>query len=332
MDLSILQKALDRERKSRKHAERLLEEKSRELYESFQSLEEAHEELKQNQRQLVQSEKMASLGVLSAGVAHEINNPIGFVSSNLSTLSEYVPVFYETFVLLKDLLSKLENDPGHDINYLTVQSFLEDKEVDFLVEDTAEILAETREGLTRVTDIVAGLQTFARAEKATMEEVDIVACMRSTASLVKADSKHSFEIIDELCSVPTVMGNTGKLGQVFMNLIVNAVQAVSSVKEDGRVTLRSSQKDRFVCVEVCDDGPGMSESVIEKIFEPFYTTKAEGEGTGLGLSLTQGIIDEHGGRIELSSKLGEGSTFTIALPVHDAISAAGLARMPYSNS
>ncbi len=314
MDLAILHKALERERASRKHAERLLEEKSRELFESFQQLEYAHEELKQNQTKLVQSEKMASLGVLSAGVAHEINNPIGFVSSNLSTLAEYTPVFYEAFVLLKSLLAKLENEPNYQTDYQKVRSFLEEREVEFLVEDTTDILAETREGLRRVTDIVTGLQSFARVEKATTEPIDLVHCVRSTASLIKSDSKHQFELLDELVDIPPINGNAGKLGQVFMNLIVNAIQALSTCKDDGRIRLRSYTNKRFACVDVSDNGPGMSQDVLEKIFEPFYTTKEEGEGTGLGLSLTQGIIDEHGGSIHVISELGQGTTFTIALP------------------
>lgn len=315
MDLSTIEKALSRERESRKRAERLLEEKSRELFESFQQLENAHEELKQNQRKLVQSEKMASLGVLSAGVAHEINNPIGFVTSNLSTLNEYTPIFYEAFVLLKNLLSKLESEPAYRSDYHAVKSFLEEKQVDFLVEDTSDILVETLDGLRRVTDIVAGLQTFARAENASMELIDPVECVRSTASLIKSDSKHQFELVDELIDVPPIVGNAGKLGQVFMNLIVNAIQAVSSAREDGKVSLRSYLDKQFVCIDVCDDGPGMTPEVVEKIFEPFYTTKEEGEGTGLGLSLTQGIVDEHGGIIRVESEAGKGTTFTIALPL-----------------
>ncbi len=315
MDLSSVQRALKRERASRKLAERLLEEKSRELFESFQKLEGAHEELKQNQRQLVQSEKMASLGVLSAGVAHEINNPIGFVSSNLATLSEYTPVFHEAFLLLKTLLKKLENEPAYASDYQTVKQFLEEREIDYLVEDTTDILAEIHEGLRRVTEIVSGLQSFARADKAIMEPIDIIACVRSTASLVKSDAKHRFELVDELVDTPFVIGSTGKLNQVFMNLIVNAIQAVSSVKDNGKVTLRSRVQGHFVNVEICDDGPGIDAALVDKIFEPFFTTKEEGEGTGLGLSLTQGIIKEHDGEIIVDSKPGIGTRITIAIPI-----------------
>ncbi|MFK7733303.1 MAG: sensor histidine kinase [Pseudomonadales bacterium] len=317
MELATIERALKRERASRKLAERLLEEKSRELFDSFRELEGAHEELKQNQQQLVQSEKMASLGVLSAGVAHEINNPIGFVTSNLATLDEYTPVFHEAFLLLKQLLKKLEAEPSCQADYKAVKSFLEEREVDFLVADTSDILAEIHEGLRRVTEIVSSLQSFARADKAIMEPIDIIACVRSTVSLVKSDAKHQFQLVDKLIETPMVIGSTGKLNQVFMNLIVNAVQAVSSIKSDGKVTLRSFVQERFVNVEIGDDGPGIEPALVEKIFEPFFTTKEEGEGTGLGLSLTQGIIREHGGEISVNSQLGIGTKITISIPICD---------------
>ncbi len=306
--VDTLNRALERERKRRAHAEQLLEEKSRELFHSYESLEKAHEELKENQKKLVQSEKMASLGILSAGIAHEVNTPIGFVLSNVTTLGEYTPQFSRLYEELKNLLEKLPDDDRQRIS-----RFLEEEEIDFIVEDTGDLVSESLEGVTRVRDIVAGLKTFSHADNDSIEPVDINDVINSTLTLARSEIERAGQLSTDLQDVPALMGNRGKLGQVIMNLVVNASQAIC--EEKGEILVRSRCVDDEVVIDIQDNGCGMDEETQMKLFTPFFTTKEVGEGTGLGLTITFGIVEEHRGRIEVSSALGEGTTFSVHLPL-----------------
>lgn len=309
----VLLRSLERERARRKLAERLLEEKSSELYESFKDLEISHSALKEQQQQTLMSEKMASLGVLSAGIAHEINNPVGYVHSNLCTLREYTPVFFSAYTMLAELVSEVEENSPLADRCRTIRDFLEETDVDELVSDTSDILDETMEGLQRIRDIVTDLQSYARSNQSSMAPVAINACIRATASLVRTDPKYDCEYIDHLSDVPDIVGNAGKLRQVFMNLIVNATQAVEPGR--GQITMRTAANDESLIIEIEDNGAGIDEKTQERLFEPFFTTKEEGVGTGLGLSVSQGIIADHGGKISVRSELGTGTIFSIELPL-----------------
>ncbi len=252
--------------------------------------------LQSTQAQLMQSEKMASIGQLAAGVAHEINNPVGYVYSNLSTLQGYVD---ELLKVVRHLSGKGTGPaPSCDI--------------DFLEEDIPALVSETREGLDRVKKIVQDLKDFSRVDKSDdWEPANLVKGLESTLNIVANEVKYKATVVKELVPLPEVPCLLTQLNQVFMNLLVNAAQAIPN---KGTITLRSGFDDKNVWVEVSDDGCGMPAEVQARIFEPFYTTKPVGKGTGLGLSVSYSIVQKHQGNIELRSAPGEGTTFRVVLP------------------
>ncbi|HEV7912128.1 MAG TPA: ATP-binding protein [Albitalea sp.] len=253
-------------------------------------------QLQSTQQQLLQSEKMASIGQLAAGVAHEINNPVGYVYSNLGTLNGYVA---ELLAVVRHLRGKGEGpEPACD--------------VDFLEEDIPQLMSETREGLDRVKKIVQDLKDFSRIDKSDdWEEANLVKGLESTLNIVQNEIKYKASVVKELVPLPDVPCLPTQLNQVFMNLLVNAAQAIPN---KGTITLRSGFDDGRVWVEVADDGCGMPADVQARIFEPFYTTKPVGKGTGLGLSVSYSIVQKHNGRIELASAPGQGTRFRVVLP------------------
>jgi two-component system, NtrC family, sensor kinase len=279
-----------------------------ELQENFERIKETNRKLEEAQNQLLQSDKMASIGQLAAGVAHEINNPIGFVSSNLHTLKAYVGD-------LLDLIGAYEaaNDGQQDLG---AQSHLvevrERVEMDYLREDLPQLMTESADGLARVKKIVQDLKDFSRVDQAEWQEADLNAGVESTLNVVMHEVKYKAEIRKALTPIPLVRCLAAQLNQVFMNLIVNASHAI-----DGRgvITLSSGQVDDWVWVEVADTGCGMPLDVQRRIFEPFYTTKPVGKGTGLGLSLSFSIVQKHGGSIQVKSELGKGSAFRVWVPI-----------------
>jgi len=253
-------------------------------------------QLQSTQQQLMQSEKMASIGQLAAGVAHEINNPVGYVYSNLGTLSGYVD---ELLKVVRHLSGKGTGPaPACDI--------------DFLEEDIPALVSETREGLDRVKKIVQDLKDFSRVDKSDdWEPANLVKGLESTLNIVANEVKYKATVVKELVPLPEVPCLLTQLNQVFMNLLVNAAQAIAN---KGTITLRSGFDDKNVWIEVSDDGCGMPADVQARIFEPFYTTKPVGKGTGLGLSVSYSIVQKHQGNIELRSAPGAGTTFRVVLP------------------
>ncbi len=258
--------------------------------------------LEQTQGQLLQSEKMAAVGQLAAGVAHEINNPIGFISSNLSSLSSYLKKLFE-------LLQAYEQQsvaPSPAIQAARIQA-----DIDFLREDIPNLLQESSEGLVRVQRIVLGLRDFSHVDDGQWHEADLNDSLQSALGMVWNEIKYKVEVIQELAPLPPVQCIAAQLHQVFVNLLLNAAQAIAT---RGRITLRSKAQGEHVLIEISDTGTGMSEEVQKRIFEPFYTTKAVGQGTGLGLSICWEIIQRHQARIEVRSAAGVGTTFRITLP------------------
>ncbi|HEX6705172.1 MAG TPA: ATP-binding protein [Albitalea sp.] len=253
-------------------------------------------QLQATQQQLLQSEKMASIGQLAAGVAHEINNPVGYVYSNLSTLQGYVG---ELLAVVRHLRGTGDGpEPACDI--------------EFLEEDIPQLVSETREGLDRVKKIVQDLKDFSRVDKSDdWEEANLVKGLESTLNIVQNEIKYKAAVVKELVPLPDVPCLPTQLNQVFMNLLVNAAQAIPA---KGTIVLRSGFDAACVWVEVGDDGCGMSPEVQSRIFEPFYTTKPVGKGTGLGLSVSYSIVQKHNGKIELKSTPGQGTTFRVVLP------------------
>ena len=262
--------------------------------------------LAEAQAQLLQSEKMASVGQLAAGVAHEINNPVGFVNSNLGTLQRYV----------KDLLHVLTTYEQSEAEMLeetrdALLALKEKVDMAYLRQDIDLLLTESVDGLQRVKTIVRDLKNFSRADAHEMELANIEQGLESTLNVAWNELKYKAEIIKEYERVGEVKCNLAQLNQVFMNLLVNAVHAI---EEHGQITLRTGQDSESIWVEVEDTGKGIAAEHIDHIFEPFFTTKPVGKGTGLGLSLSYGIVQQHGGRIDVSSTVGKGSIFRVVLP------------------
>jgi signal transduction histidine kinase/DNA-binding response OmpR family regulator len=264
--------------------------------------------LQETQDQLLQSEKMASIGQLAAGVAHEINNPVGFVNSNISTLQKYVEhllALLETYEQAESLLhgSALQN----------IQTAREEADIEFLKEDVLALLQESHQGLIRVKQIVQDLKDFSHVDEGEWQQVDLHQGLDSTLNIVNSELKYKADVVREYGELPITECIGSQLNQVFMNLLVNAAHAM---EERGVITIRTGTENIWVWVEISDTGKGIEPEHLNRIFDPFFTTKPVGTGTGLGLSLSYGIVEKHGGRIEVDSELGKGTTFRVWLPVH----------------
>ena len=271
---------------------------------------ELNRKLEEAQNQLLQSEKMASLGQLAAGVAHELNNPIGFVRSNVTTLKGYLD---SLFGIIQAYDAKAaESMPPEALAALAAIKQRED--FDFLHEDIFQLLAESQDGLTRVQDIVQNLKDFSRVGESGFGWADLHACLDSTLNIIWNELKYKCTVVKHYDqTLPQVYCIASQLNQVFMNLLVNAGHAIA---EKGEITITTRQTaDGTVQVAISDTGCGIAAEHLPHLFEPFFTTKPIGKGTGLGLSITYGIIGKHKGSIDVSSEVGKGTTFTVNLPV-----------------
>jgi two-component system, NtrC family, sensor kinase len=279
-----------------------------ELELNYERIKQTNSRLEEAQNQLLQSEKMASIGQLAAGVAHEINNPIGFVSSNLGSLRGYIEPVFGLLALLKRLPpAVLPDELSAELD--RVDALVD---LDFVQEDLPQLLNESEEGLSRVKKIVQDLKDFSRVDHADWQDADLNSGLDSTLNVVMNEVKYKAEVRKNYGVLPPVRCIAAQLNQVFMNLIVNAAHAIP---ERGTITLTTRTEGDWVCVEVADTGTGMTEEVKRRIFEPFFTTKPVGKGTGLGLSLSFSIVQKHGGRIEVDSEPGVGTRFRVWIPV-----------------
>ena len=273
--------------------------------------------LKTTQSQILQAEKMASIGQLAAGVAHEINNPIGFISSNLDALNDYMTDFdtlLEHFQKLEKTLkeSNQENLSSEIKKQIqTISDFEEEIEVDYLKDDIPELLKDCKEGTGRVGKIVGDLKSFAHPGNDEQMLVDVNKGLESTLNVVNNEIKYKATVTKNFGDIPLVEGYPQKLNQVFMNILVNAAQ---SIKEKGEIKIVTKQKGKYVAVSISDNGCGIEKDHLSKIFDPFFTTKAIGKGTGLGMNIAYNIIEEHKGKIDIKSQVGKGTVFTIILP------------------
>lgn len=264
--------------------------------------------MEDTQSQLLQSEKMAAIGQLAAGVAHEINNPIGFVNSNLGTLRSYTERLLNVIAAYEQCQAKVKDIPMDDIAAVRAEA-----DLDFLREDVISLLKESQEGLTRVKKIVQDLKDFSHVDEAEWQEADLNEGIESTLNVVSNEIKYKAEVVRQYGQLPPVRCIAAQVNQVLMNLLVNAAQAIEN---RGTITVRSGIDGPLVWIEVQDTGKGMSPEVQKRIFEPFYTTKPVGKGTGLGLSLSYDIIvKRHGGRFDVRSEPNQGSIFRLWLPV-----------------
>lgn len=268
------------------------------------------ESLESTRRQLIQSEKMASLGQLAAGIAHEINNPIGFVHSNLQTFDEYLAALQEFHAKVEShlLVKNLKIDEYKEL----VQYF----DLEFILQDTAELIKSNLDGVERVADIVSGLRTFSHAGSGrTFESVALPDVIDSALKIVWNSLKYHHTVRNEIKSeLPLIQGDKGQLQQVFVNLFVNAAQAMPT---GGELTLFSTVANDSVTIGVRDTGQGMDEDTQAKLFTPFFTSKPVGEGTGLGLSVSYAILETHNARINVDSCVGDGSCFYLTFPLND---------------
>ncbi len=268
--------------------------------------EELIRKLEEAQNQLLQSEKMASMGQLAAGVAHEINNPVGFVNSNLGTLQRYV----NNLLRLLGAYEQLEESLGEDV-LQNIRQLKKEIDTTYLREDIGDLLTESLEGLQRVKRIVQDLKDFSHVDKAELEWANLENGLDSTLNVVWNELKYKAKVIKEYGNPPLIECLPYQLNQVFMNLLINAAHAI---EQTGEITIRTGYDAKNVWVEVEDTGKGIPPEHIDRIFEPFFTTKPIGKGTGLGLSLSYGIVNKHGGHIEVKSIVGKGSLFRVVLP------------------
>ncbi|MBS1773200.1 MAG: HAMP domain-containing histidine kinase [Bacteroidetes bacterium] len=266
--------------------------------------------LKHAQGQLVQSEKMASLGLLTAGIAHEINNPINFVSAGIDSLKE-------NLTDLKHLLRHyMRLKPGQN-NDEILQAIEEEKKKIGLIEliaEADELFASIKNGANRTTEIVKNLKSFARHDENELKKSNLEQGIDSTLVILRSQLKDRVEVIKEYGKIPSIICFPGQLNQVFINIINNAAQAIEG---KGKIWIKTSVVDNMAEIRIKDSGAGMPEEVKKRIFDPFFTTKDVGVGTGLGLSITYGIIEKHEGKIEVESTLGVGTEFIIKLPYKD---------------
>jgi PAS domain S-box-containing protein len=293
--------AVVRDIDSRKKAEEVLK----------QTLAEAqtlNHKLTEAQNQLLQSEKMASLGQLAAGVAHELNNPIGFVHSNLGTLEGYLHDIFQITAVCEQVAAQ----SASPADFAPIVTLKKERDFDFIEKDIFELMKESKDGLARVQKIVQDLKVFSRVGETHWQWADLHQGLDSTLNIVWNELKYKCTVRKEYGEIPQIWCIPSQLNQVFMNLLVNAAHAIP---EKGDITIRTGQQGEQVFVAISDTGSGIAPENRNRIFDPFFTTKPVGKGTGLGLSLAYGIVQKHQGRFEVDSEVGRGTTFTVWLPI-----------------
>ncbi len=279
------------------------------------SLQELNDRLVENQQQLLHSEKLASVGHLAAGVAHEINNPTGFVMGNLDVLREYIEdieKLLSEYHVLEGLISiNAEENIKQKIS--SIESLKSDIGLEYILSDTKQLIKDSLDGTSRIKNIVMDLKNFSRIDSLEKSPVDINEEVIETAlRLVWSELKYKCTLNKNLSELPTYPCNSGELCQVILNLLVNASDAIN---ENGEISISSELMDSYIRIQVSDNGSGIENKDLIKLFDPFFTTKEVGKGTGLGLSTSNRIIEKHGGMLTVSSKVGQGTVFTILLPL-----------------
>lgn len=271
-------------------------------------LQAAYVNLQASQAKILQQEKMACIGQLAAGVAHEINNPIGFVSSNLTTLEKYVDRLIEFITLLSRTMDASPGCTGAE----EVAEGRRALKIDYVMDDARHLISESIEGVARVRKIVQDLKSFSRVDEAEYKYADINDCIESTVNIAWNELKYKVDLRKQYGKLPLTKCYPQQLNQVFMNLLVNAVQAI---EDQGTIAIKTWCEDGSIYATVTDTGSGILPEHLERIFEPFFTTKEVGKGTGLGLSITYDIVKKHGGEITVQNRPGKGTTFSVHIPV-----------------
>lgn len=308
-------RALEKETKARLLAEDQLEQRSRELLQTNVALKSTIEELQNKKLAMVQQEKMASIGLLAAGIAHEINNPIGFVKSNLEVLKGYFAAIQKALNTYQAFTQKLEDgQPGAELSAAikSLHEFLEDHDIEFITQDSLNSIQESLEGAVRVQDIVRDLKDFSRNDNDERVLFNVNECIDGSIKLVWNEIKHKCTIEKHYGDIPAIYCCASQLTQVFINIIMNAVQAMGT---SGTITIRTAVSKNSIVAEFVDTGPGIEESNLIKLFDPFFTTKDVGMGTGLGLYVSHGIIQKHRGSIRAENVPGKGANLIVTLPI-----------------
>lgn len=275
---------------------------------NLEQLTQANRNLADTQNQLLQSQTLASVGQLAAGVAHEINNPVGFVNSNLGSLQGQIEGLIEVVRAYEAADPVLAAHPGLQA---AIAAAKQAADLDFLREDIVTLMRESRDGLARVAKIVSNLKDFSRVDQADWQLVDLESGLDSTLEVVATEIQAKAEVRKEYAGLPAVECMAAQINQVFAKLLVNAAQAIAG---RGTITLRTGFDPAEVWVEVEDSGKGIPTENLKRIFDPFFTTLPVGQGTGMGLSLAYSIARAHQGRIEVTSVVGQGSRFRLTLP------------------
>ncbi len=275
---------------------------------SYRMMTKAFDELKSAQMKLVESEKMASLGVLTAGVAHEINNPVNFISAGIETLASS----YADIKALLEQYMKLTPESANKEHWPEILRLKNELEPEEALPEIEHLLNSVKTGAKRTAEIVKGLKNFTRLDENDMKKASLEEGINNTLVILNNQLKNRIEVIKEFGGMPEIMCFPGQLNQVFMNILHNAAQAID---KKGTITIKTSSDSKKLKISIKDDGAGMPENVRAHIFEPFYTTKEVGKGTGLGLSIAYGIIEKHKGNIEVISEVGKGTEFIITLPI-----------------
>ena len=268
-----------------------------------------NDRLEQANRQLLQSEKLAAIGQLAAGVAHEINNPVGYVYSNLQSLENYLTDLFR----LTDAVDSAESLDS-------LRAIKQNIDYDFVRNDLKDLLAESREGIERVKTIISAMKDFSHIEEEEFKPADLHRGIETTLNVVNNELKYKADVVRDFGDLPEVECIISQINQVVMNLLVNAAHAI---EESGIITISTGVDGDWVWVAISDTGCGIPPQNLNRIFEPFFTTKPVGSGTGLGLSLSYSTVSKHGGRIDVDSRIGVGTTFTVRLPIEPPASAAG---------
>ncbi|MDW6003216.1 sensor histidine kinase [Vibrio mangrovi] len=292
--------------------ENRVERRTEQLSQNIAKLKSMNETLKHTHAQLVQSEKMASIGTLAAGVAHEINNPVGFVMSNVRTLASYIKTYEGAIERIQALLIQEESQPGIHRALHELGQWLNQQDIDFLQEDVSGLLSDTLEGTERIRDIVVGLKEFSHTDQdKVMKSADVNEAILKTLKIAHNELKYKSQVETELGDIPPLICNIGQIQQVLLNIVINAGHAI---KENGLIKIKSGMSDNHVFISVEDNGCGIDPLIQQKIFDPFFTTKEIGKGTGLGLSIAYSIMEEHQGQIKVETDPGKGSKFTLYFP------------------
>lgn len=271
-------------------------------------------ELKQTQLNLLQTGKLAAIGQLAAGIAHEINNPMGFIGSNLSTFEEYTNNFLKIISMSEILIESIEKDEKDKVKdtIKLIKDFEQKNDFGYLTKDVNELINQSKDGVERIRKIVIDLKQFSHEKSNVIEIINIKETMESVIRIAMNEIKYKAKLKTEYGQISDIEGDSQKLGQVFINLIINAAQAIN---HNGIISIKTYEKDDAVFISISDTGCGIPDSILTEIFNPFFTTKPVGQGTGLGLSISYEIITEMCGEILVESIVDKGSTFTVKLPI-----------------